>query len=114
MGDSRPLVVGSGDPPGGASAEWAPMSTLASIPSPSTSTLELRAHRVEVARHHLSEGLGVELLAHRGRALEIGEDDRHDLPELLERRGSLERGPAGEAELRHFRVLGAALRADGH
>ena len=47
--------------------------------------LELRAHRVEVARHHLAERLRVELLAHRGGALEVGEDDRDDLAELLRR-----------------------------
>ena len=46
---------------------------------------ELDTHGVEVARHHLAQRLGVELLAHCRRALEIGEHDRHDLSELLRR-----------------------------
>ena len=52
--------------------------------------LELGAHRVEVARHHLAQRLRVEPLAHARRALEVGEDDRHDLPHLLwgRRRGT--------------------------
>ena len=45
--------------------------------------LELGAHRVEVARHHLAQRLGVELLAHRSRALQVGKHDGHDLAELL-------------------------------
>jgi len=48
--------------------------------------LELGAHGVEVARHHLPQRLRVELLAHRSGALEVGEHDRHDLSELLRRR----------------------------
>ena len=76
--------------------------------------LELGAHGVEVPSHHLAQGLGVETLAHARRALEVGEDDRHDLSHLLWRRRDLERGAAGEAELRDLGVLGTALAADGH
>ncbi len=76
--------------------------------------LQLRPHCVEVARHHLAQGLGVELLAHRRRALEIGEDDGHDFPELLRRRRFRERRAARQAELGDLRVVGGALRADGH
>ena len=46
-------------------------------------TLELRAHRLEIAEHHLSERLGVEPLAEAHRTLEIGEDDGYGLPEFL-------------------------------
>ena len=50
--------------------------------------LELGAHGVEVAGHHLPQRLRVELLAHGRGSLEIGEHDRHDLPHLARfRRG---------------------------
>ncbi len=60
--------------------------------------LELGAHRVEVARHHLAQRLGVELLAHRGRALEVREDDRDDLPDLL--RAAVARVTSGDPHAR--------------
>ena len=43
------------------------------------------SHLVEVPRHHLADGLGVELLSHRRRPLQVREDDRHGLPDLLRR-----------------------------
>ena len=73
---------------------------------------ELGAHRVEVAGHDLAQRLGVELLAHRGGALEVREDDRDDLAYLLcgwRGRSCGERRPAREAELRDVRVVGPAL-----
>jgi len=33
--------------------------------------LEGLAHFIEIPRHHLADSLGVQLLAHRGRALEV-------------------------------------------
>src|SRR3954466_4892821 len=42
--------------------------------------LERGSHLVEVPRHHLTDGFGIELLAHGRRALEVGEDDGHGLP----------------------------------
>ncbi len=78
--------------------------------------LELVAHGVEVARHHLAQRLGVELLAHARRPLQVGEDDRHDLPDLLggDGRAGDDRGATREAELRDVRVLRTALRAERH
>ena len=76
--------------------------------------LELGAHLVEVARHHLPERLRVERLAEGRRALQVGEDDRHDLAVLLCRAGVRERRPTGEAELRNRRVLDAAGSARLH
>jgi len=46
-------------------------------------TLEGGTHLVEVPGHHLAHGLRIELLAHGGRAFEVGEDDRHGLADLL-------------------------------
>ena len=77
-------------------------------------TLELLSHRVEVARHHLPQRLGVERLAEARRALEVGEDDRHDLPHLLRRACLGELRATGEAEPRDVRVLDAARRTELH
>ena len=41
------------------------------------------AHRVEVAGHHLAQRLRVEPLAERGRPLQVAEDDRDGLANLL-------------------------------
>ena len=79
-----------------------------------TVPFELAAHRVEVARHHLAERLGVERLAEARRALQIREDDRHDLSRLLRRPRLGELRAAREAEPRNVRVLGAARRTDLH
>ena len=76
--------------------------------------LELVAHRVEVARHHLAQRLRVERLAEARRPLEVGEDDRHDLARLLRRGRVGELRAAGEAEPRDVGVLGAAARAGLH
>ena len=76
--------------------------------------LELAPHRVEVARHHLAERLGVERLAEARRALQVREDDRHDLPRLLRRPCLGELRPAREAKPRNVRVLDAARRTDLH
>src|SRR5207249_4937270 len=45
--------------------------------------LECPTHLIEVARHDLAYRLRVELLRHRRRSLEIGEDDRHGLSYFL-------------------------------
>ena len=44
--------------------------------------LERALHRIEVARHHSAEQLGIEPLAEARRPDDIAEDDRHDLPHL--------------------------------
>ena len=44
--------------------------------------LDDRLHLVEVAAHHPSQRLGVELLAERGRPRDVGEDDGDDLPNV--------------------------------
>ena len=79
-----------------------------------TVALELFSHRVEVARHHLAQRLGVERLSEACRPLQVREDDRHDLPRLLRcgRVGQL--GAAGEAEACDVGVLGAAAPARLH
>ena len=79
-----------------------------------TVALELSSHRVEVARHHLAQRLGVERLSEACRPLQVREDDRHDLPRLLRcgRVGQL--GAAGEAEACDVGVLGAAAPARLH
>jgi hypothetical protein len=46
-------------------------------------TFERGSHLIEVPRHHFADGLGVELLPHRSRALQIRENDRHGLPDFL-------------------------------
>ena len=58
--------------------------------------------------------LGVELLRPARRADHVDEEQRVELPLLLDRRGSGQRRAAREAELRDVGVLGRALRADGH
>ena len=45
--------------------------------------LELRAHRIEVARHELPQRLGVESLAEVGRPSQVREDDGDGLADLL-------------------------------
>src|SRR6185436_2291455 len=64
--------------------------------------------------HHLAERLGVERLAQARRALQVREDDRHDLSRLLWRPRLGELRAAREAEPRNVRVLGAASRTDLH
>ncbi len=56
------------------------------------------AHHVEVASHHLAQRLGIERLAEGGRALQVAEEDRDELPGLLRRRSRLQRRPAVAAQ----------------
>ena len=81
-------------------------------------TLEGGAHLLEVAGDHLAERLGVEPLAERSRALEVGEDDRDLTPRLVHGRsrllGALERRAAVAAEAELRRALGPAAWAGGH
>ena len=75
------------------------------------------AHRVEVALHHLAQRLGVELLADRRGAGDIGEQDRHPPARLVRTlAGALggDRRPAVQAEARSLRVGLAAARAGQH
>ena len=53
-------------------------------------------HLVEVAEHDLADGLGVDALAHRGRAGDVAEKDRCELAALG--RGIGQRGAARVAE----------------
>jgi hypothetical protein len=65
--------------------------------------------------HHVGPVLGVKLLGHRGRAPDVAEEHRDDAP--LPREGGgrrLELRPAGVAEPRALRIVGAAGRAVGH
>src|SRR5581483_9615826 len=76
--------------------------------------LECRSHLVEVARHHLSDCLRVELLSHRGRPLEVREDDRHRLSHLTNRLRGDELCTAESAQPEALRVLLSAGRALDH
>jgi ring-1,2-phenylacetyl-CoA epoxidase subunit PaaA len=70
------------------------------------------AHRLEVARHDVSQALRVEALAERGRAGHVAEDDRYRLPYLARRRRGRARLAAARTEARAFGVLELAFRAD--
>jgi hypothetical protein len=72
--------------------------------------LDRRAHRLEVAGLHVAEGLGVQPLAHRGRARDVAEDHRHGLAHLAPGQGGrlLESVPAVPAEPLPGRVRFAA------
>ncbi len=75
--------------------------------------LDDRLHLVEVPAHHAAKRFGVELLAERGRARHVAEDDRHGLPDLARFLGCQGRS-AGPAELESLGVLLAALLAGRH
>ena len=60
--------------------------------------LERRLHRAEVAPHHPPQRLGIEPLSERGRAGDVREDDRHDLPRLGVASPPVELLTAGVAE----------------
>ena len=81
---------------------------------PTAVALEDAAHHLEVARHHLAQGLGVEPLAHARRALEIGEDDRDGLAHLARRRRGRERRAAEAAEAELVGILLPAAGTDLH
>src|SRR4051812_14359055 len=57
-----------------------------------------RAHRVEVARHRLPQRLGVELLPEARRSLQVAEEDRDELSDLLHGDGGCKRRPAEAAQ----------------
>ena len=61
-------------------------------------TLERAAHLVEVGEHQAADRLRIEALAHRGRARQVTEDKRRELPAL--RVGGCEGGAAVHAEAR--------------
>ncbi|MBD0328731.1 MAG: hypothetical protein ICV64_01295 [Thermoleophilia bacterium] len=72
--------------------------------------LEHAPRRLEVAGQHAAQRLGIELLAERGRARDVAEDDGHDLPHValgLAR----QRRTARAAEAEAGGVLLAALAA---
>src|SRR2546425_11010845 len=72
-------------------------------------------HLVEVAAHHAPERFGVEPLAKRGRAGDVGEDDRYGLSDLGPwRQGLRELYSADAAIAKALGVLLAALWANGH
>ncbi len=72
------------------------------------------AHRAEVARDDLAQGLGVEPLAQARGVDEVAEHDRHDLAEALRLGRAGERHPADRAEMRPLGGLLTAIRARGH
>ena len=74
--------------------------------------LDRRAHRVEVAEHHIADRLGVDALPHRGRARHVAEEQRGELAPLSDGRG--ERGATAVAEASAASVLGAAGCAAQH
>ena len=75
---------------------------------------ERRAHRIEVASHHLAHRLGVELLAELGRAGHVAEHDRDGLADLGRCLGSAQALAADRAEVRPLGVLRAAVRTGRH
>src|SRR6185369_8649395 len=75
---------------------------------------ERASHLVEVTRHDLADCLRVELLPHRGRALEVGEHDRDGLSDLLRGQFGCKRGPAEAAKAELCRILLAATWANLH
>jgi len=72
------------------------------------------AHRVEVQAHHLSQRLRVEGLGEARRPLQVAEQNRHELADLLRRDGRAERGPAKAAQAELLRVLLPAVGTDHH
>src|SRR5262249_55544827 len=73
-----------------------------------------RAHGIEVARHRLAQRFRVEGLAEAGRALQVAEEDRDELPHLLRRRGRGQGRPAESTEPELCGVFLAAIGADLH
>jgi hypothetical protein len=61
-----------------------------------------------------AERLWIEALAERGRTGHVGEDDRDRLPQLGRGSRTRERRAALEAEVRAWRILASAPRADRH
>ncbi len=76
--------------------------------------LELGAHDVEVAGHHLPQGFGVEPFAQVGRALQIREDDGDRLADLLGLRRRDQGRPAIPAQAEPRGILLSAVRAQDH
>src|SRR6266508_4548551 len=79
-----------------------------------TVALEHEAHLDEVARDDAAVGLGVELLAERGRVDDVREDDRHGLPHLARGGGLLQGRATGAAESRARGVRLATAGTGGH
>ena len=71
-------------------------------------------HLVEVAAHHASQRLRVELLAERSRSRDVRKDDRHGLSHLAGGLFGHERGPARAAEREALWVLLTAAGARNH
>ena len=76
--------------------------------------LELRPQARVVRGEHRPDVLGVERLGARGRADDVREERRHDLPFLVRGLGGDERRSAGQAEPRDLGVGRTALLADRH
>ena len=76
--------------------------------------LDRLAHRVEVAGHDAPGRLGVEALAHRGRAGHVAEQHGDRLAHLAGRGSLGELGAAATAEAEALRVVLTAARADRH
>jgi hypothetical protein len=66
------------------------------------------------AFHHLAQRLRVEGLAEARRALEVAEEDRYELPDLLDGHGRRERRAAEPAQAEFGGVLLAAVGAGDH
>jgi hypothetical protein len=75
-------------------------------------TVDYRLRRLEVARHHPPQALGVDPLAERGRAGDVAEEHGHDLPHLARRCRLRQRRAAGVAKASALAVLGPTARAD--
>jgi len=75
--------------------------------------LEASSRHLEVARHHMAQRLGIELLAEHSRAGHIGEENGDRLPYLSGRRGRQRRATV-VAEAGAVRVRPVAARTSGH
>ena len=77
-------------------------------------TLELRTQPCVVRSEHRADVLGIQPLGPCGRADEVGEDDRNDLPLLAGLCRAGERRPAFRAKNGVVNALATAVRAGDH
>ena len=76
--------------------------------------LDDHLRRLEVARQHAAEALGVDPLAERRGPSDVAEEDRDDLAHLTCGLNARERGPARVAEPRRLPILRPATRTNQH
>ena len=77
-------------------------------------TLDRPAHRLEVARLHVAQRLGIQALAERRRAGQVAEHDRDRLADLALERAGRQGGRAGGAEGEVIGALATAVRTGQH